>query len=479
MVNSSRLSIDDLIRIVSNGGRVKTGIDIYNSKGTLLLDKDFLVKTTKTLNIIKDNGVTSIIINSSQNSGIWDKEGNHIGFDPSGSIESDGLASNKESEKSHGLSFDPRSGEIEKKLYEIEEVKKTAEIKYAEAKVNVKKVLTDIRETGGKFDYIEVEDNVADLVGFLTETDNAFSFLTKELFSYDDYLYNHSVNVCAIGTAILNRFNKHFSSFINDFLRAGNNQKALESFPTENGKVVDCFRLFQKDDLSDISLGLFLHDIGKVMVSETILNKKGKLTDKEFEEVKKHSYEYGMFILEENKLKNSYLKNIIKYHHGPLFENEGRCYPDGAKFYEIPIYVKICKLADIFDAMTSKRCYKEAFNQINVVTDLFRKYAQKDRLLQLILHSFVKSIGIYPPGSIVFLKNGQLAYVLHSEGPLLLPFTDENQATLKRKSDPVDASSKDTDKSFQVDANRSVKNPTDVYGLLPPYLKKIISKIAD
>ena len=474
MVSTSRLSIDDLIRIVSNGGRVKTGIDVYNAKGTLLLDKDFLVETTKTLEVIRDNGVSSITINSSDSSGIWDKDGNHIGFDPGGSSESDDSVSKKD----RSLSFDPGAGEIEKKLYEIEKVKKTAEIKYAEAKVNVKKVLTDIRETGGKFDYTEVEDNVSDLVGFLTETDNAFAFLTKELFSYDDYLYNHSVNVCAIGTAILNRFNKQFSAFVNDFLKAGN-QKALESFPRENGKVVDCFTLFQKDDLSDISLGFFLHDIGKVMVSETILNKKGKLTEQEFEEVKKHSFEYGMFILEENKLKNSYLKNIIKYHHGPLFENEERCYPEGSKSYEIPIYVKICKLADIFDAMTSKRCYKEAFNQINVVTDLFRTYAQKDRLLQLILHSFVKSIGIYPPGSIVFLKNGQLAYVLHSEGPILLPFTDENQVTIKRKPDPIDAGSPDTNKKFQVDGNRSVKNPTDVFDLLPPFLKNVISKTAN
>ena len=477
MVGSSRLSIDDLIRIVSNGGRIKTGIDVYNASGTLLLDKDFLVETTKTLEVIKDNGVNSITVNSTESSGIWDSDGNHIGYDPSGSLESDGSSATAEVKKEDKLSFDPYAGEVERVLHEIEEVKKTAEVKYAEAKNNVKKVLTDIRETGGKFDYNEVENNVAELVGFLTETDNAFSFLTKELFSYDDYLYNHSVNVCAIGTAILNRFNKQFSSFVNDFLKSGN-QKALESFPKGKDKEVDCFRLFQKDDLSDISLGLFLHDIGKVMVSESILNKKGKLTDEEFEEVKKHSYEYGMFILEENKLKNSYLKNIIKYHHGPLFAGEGRCYPGGIKFHEIPVYVKIAKLADIFDAMTSKRCYKEAFNQINVVTDLFRTYAQKDRLLQLILHSFVKSIGIYPPGSIVYLKNGQLAYVMHSEGPLILPFTDTNQVTLKKKPDPVDAGSKDTDKANRIDANRSVKNPTDVYDLLPSYLKTIISRTA-
>ncbi|MCK5096570.1 MAG: hypothetical protein KAR45_00625, partial [Desulfobacteraceae bacterium] len=145
----------------------------------------------------------------------------------------------------------------------------------------------------------------------------------------------------------------------------------------------------------------------------------------------------------------------------------------------MPIYVKIAKLADIFDAMTSKRCYKEAYNQINVVTDLFRTYAQKNRLLQLILHSFVKSIGIYPPGSIVYLKSGQLAYVLHSEGPILLPFTDSAQITLKKQPDPIDTAHRDTNKLYQVDASRSVKTPTDVYDLLPSYLKKVISKTAD
>ncbi len=474
---SSRLSINDLIRIVSNGGRVKTGIDVYNARGTLLLDKDFLVETTKILEVIKDNGVTSITINSDENSGIWDKNGNHISFDPGGGIESDGSAV-QEAPGDETPSFNPLAGEIEKKLYEIEEIKKSASVKYLEAKENVKKVLEDIRETGGRFDYAEVESNVSDLVNFLTQTDNAFAFLTKELFSYDDYLYNHSVNVCAIGTAIINRFNKQFSAFVNEFLRSGN-QKALELFPRENDKTIDSFILYQEDDLKDISLGFFLHDIGKVMVSEEILNKQGKLNEKEFEEVKKHSFEYGTFILEENGLKNSYLKNIIKYHHGPLFENEERCYPEDSKFYKIPVYVKICKLADIFDAMTSKRSYKEAFNQINVVTDLFRTYAQKDRLLQLILHSFVKSIGIYPPGSIVFLKNGQLAYVLHSEGPLILPFTDKNQIPLAKKPDPVDAGAGDIDEAFQVDANRSVKNPTDVYDLLPPYLKRIISQATD
>ena len=107
-------------------------------------------------------------------------------------------------------------------------------------------------------------------------------------------------------------------------------------------------------------------------------------------------------ILEKNRLDNPFVKNVVKYHHSPLFKGEEGCYPEDRHHIENPPYVKICKLADIYDAMTSKRSYKDAFNPIAVVTEIFRKYADKDFLLQFIIHSFVKVVGIYPPGSIVF-----------------------------------------------------------------------------
>jgi len=143
------------------------------------------------------------------------------------------------------------------------------------------------------------------------------------------------------------------------------------------------------------------------------------------------------------------------------------------KYNDIPIYVRICKLADIYDAMTSRRCYKEAINPINVVTQLFRNYAKKDTMLQHVLHAFVKSIGIYPPGSIVFLRNGQMAYVLESDGPLVIPFTDNQSNTLRRKADPIKISTTETDTSRMVDNNRSVKTPKEVYKILPNYIKNI------
>ncbi|MCP4024101.1 MAG: HD domain-containing protein, partial [Desulfobacteraceae bacterium] len=233
------------------------------------------------------------------------------------------------------------------------------------------------------------------------------------------------------------------------------------------------YTCYYADELSDISLGFFLHDVGKVMVNEAVLNQTGRLSPKDFEEVKKHSFEYGMMILDKNNLKNAFIKNIIKYHHAPLFINEERCYPLDRSYTQVPVYARICKLADIYDAMTSRRVYKEAINQINVVTRMFRTYAQKDAMLQYVLHAFVKSIGIYPPGSIIYLKNRQMAYVLESDGPVVIPFTDGAGNTLQTKPDPIDISALNNEEPKQVDNSRSISNPKDVFDLLPAYLKRI------
>jgi HD-GYP domain-containing protein (c-di-GMP phosphodiesterase class II) len=479
MVNT-RISIDNLIEIVRTGGKIQTGVDVYNDNGILLLDKDVLVEKVKILEIIKKSGINSVPVSTVSNGGLWDDSGNLIKVGNDGLVD---LESSDDKTIAEPVIAAPETGgavpdlvtnEIEKRLQEIEKIKKEASQKFTEAKDTVKKVLTDIKNTGGEFDYNEVQDNVADLVDFLIVKDNPFSFLTKEILSYDDYLYNHCVHVCTIGTAIVNRFNTHFSGVVDDLLK-GNSSDIFNPFEKFSDNSNSSYTCYYDEDLNDISLGFFLHDIGKILVPDEVLNKKGKLTNSEFEEVRKHSYEYGMKIIEKNKLKNSVVKNIIKYHHAPLYAGEQRCYPDDKSHTQIPLYTRICKLADIYDAMTSKRCYKEAINPISVVTKLFREYAKKDYILQYILHSFVKSIGIYPPGSIVFLRNGQMAYVLESTGPLVLPFTDKQENTLKNKPDPIDIGDSGVAKDKMVDSRKSVKMPKDVYDLLPSFIKKIIT----
>jgi hypothetical protein len=123
--------------------------------------------------------------------------------------------------------------------------------------------------------------------------------------------------------------------------------------------------------------------------------------------------------------------------------------------------------------MTSKRCYKEAYNPVAVVTDIVRGYAGKAEDLQLLLHAFVKAIGIYPPGSVVYLTNNRMAYILDSEGPIILPFTNERGEPIPKQPDPVDLSDEDIDLTgWRVNDKRPLVSPVDAYRLFPKYLKQ-------
>ena len=118
----------------------------------------------------------------------------------------------------------------------------------------------------------------------------------------------------------------------------------------------------------NIPLASALHDIGKIAIDEKILNKPGKLTPEEFEVVKTHSM-LGAEMLhqlenfnEQPLLQTAY--EITRWHHERW---DGRGYPDGLKGDEIPISAQLVALADVYDALTSERCYKKAFSHEKAV----------------------------------------------------------------------------------------------------------------
>ncbi len=469
----AKVSIDVLMEIVKSGGKVKTGVDVYNASGVLLLARDIFVSTLKPLEIIKQNGIGSVPVNTKLHGALVDGDGNEISLDAEGKPGPNTISVKAATPDMDCVFPVTATNEIEVRLVEIEEKRRQALQKHAAAKKCIKNVLKNIQETGGQFDYTEVEKTVLDLTEFLIVDQNPFSYLTQEIFSYDEYLYNHSINVCAIGTAVLNRFNQQFSKVVNDHIRGGGGADIYNPF-AEDAVNTTGFTCYYPHEIEDISLGFFLHDIGKTIVADHVLNKKGRLTEDEFCEVKKHSYEYGERLIAKNQIRNATVKNIVCYHHAPLYATENNSYPMDVYYAKVPVYTRICKLADMYDAMTSRRCYKEAINPVNVVTRIFRSYAKKDRMLQYILHAFVKSIGIYPPGSIVFLQNGQMAYVLESNGPLVLPFTDERGNTLKYKPDPVIADIRAENNVYVVDNRKSVQSPKEVYHFLPNYLRNFL-----
>ncbi|MCP3943581.1 MAG: HD domain-containing protein [Desulfobacteraceae bacterium] len=469
-------SIENLIEIVKAGGKVKTGVDVYNEKGILLLEKNIVVDKIKPLHILQQNGVLSVPVNSHADGGLWDGKGNLIRVGSDGQIEFVPPLTLKKSNAPALVSDYRTDSDIEKRLLEIQTIKKEAVQQYDAAKKCLQKAFQQVRETQGQFDVQEVESRVSKLVDFSVAADHPFPYLNREIFFYDDYLYRHSTNVCALATAVLHRFNTHFSHTIDNFLSENKADISGGGWGGDEAHSAS-FVYYYGEDLNEISLGFFLYDIGKAMVPETLLNKTSRLTDKEFEIMKRHSFDYGARVLEANGIRSCVLNNIVRYHHAPLFENEEGCYPLDKASSDIPLYVRICKLADIYDAMTSKRSYNDALNQVGAVTQLFRKYVKKDPMLQFVLRAFVKSVGLYPPGSIVYLKNGQMAYVLESNGPLVITFTDDKKNTLGAKPDPIDLGRPGLDELLKIDMERSVKTPKEVYRILPRYIKNIATPI--
>lgn len=464
MANSGTLiSIDKLIPLVEKGTTIRTGVDIFNKEGRLMLQGDVLVDNPHTLLNIKKLGVNSIPIDPENDGGIWDSKGRLTTPDK------ERYKKTPEQKKATTGRKTPPS-ELNSKIEEIRETRAAATEKYQEAKKCIKKTLKQIKETGGEFDFEPVADTVNDVFDFVNDNKNAFSSLSREIFSYDDYLYNHSINVCTIGTVVMKKLNEDagtiFSEHLNSIDLAGPRQGEDRS--------KDHFSNLREDELRDISIGLFMHDIGKVLIDPKILNKKGRLTEQEFEVVKTHSTSKGSEILEKNNISKPCYLNISRYHHAGIFPGEKRCYPDHKSSREIPPYVKVCKLADIYDAMISKRCYKEALNPVAVVSDLFHRYAGKDRLLQLILHSFVKSVGIYPPGSVVLLTDGRMAFVLDNrENTTLIPVTDANGEPLKKNMEPLILDKKTSEeKGLHIDRKSPPIPPIKAYKFLPDYLKE-------
>jgi HD-GYP domain-containing protein (c-di-GMP phosphodiesterase class II) len=193
----------------------------------------------------------------------------------------------------------------------------------------------------------------------------------------DEYTYMHSVAVCALMVSLARQLNMS-PKFVREAGMAG-----------------------------------MLHDLGKAVMPAHVLNKPGKLTDDEHALIRQHP-ERGHAMLLEGAAVSAAVLDVCLHHHEKV---DGSGYPYGLTGDKISLLAKMGAVCDVYDAVTSKRPYKLAWNP----GDALRKMAQwKGHFDPVVFQAFVKTVGIYPVGALVRLQSGLLAVVTEQSSHTLL-----------------------------------------------------------
>ncbi|MFK5891631.1 MAG: HD-GYP domain-containing protein [Pseudomonadota bacterium] len=178
--------------------------------------------------------------------------------------------------------------------------------------------------------------------------------------------------------------------------------------------------------IKELGIGGLLHDIGKTLTPDEILNKPGKLTDDEFVIMRRHVVD-SRIILEKTKGLSQIAIDVAAQHHERY---DGTGYPDGLKGDEISLYGQMSAIVDVYDAITANRCYHKG-EEPSVVLKLLMKWS-KTHFNPELVQKFIQSVGIYPAGSLVLLNNHQLAKVLEVDNNILKPTVEVFLDTKKR-----------------------------------------------
>jgi len=177
-----------------------------------------------------------------------------------------------------------------------------------------------------------------------------------------------------------------------------------------------------------LGIGGLLHDIGKVRIPIEILNKPGPLSEKEFEIMKQHVMHGDCILRQTGNIEEDSIC-VTAHHHERL---DGTGYPEGLKGDEISPFGQMAAIVDIYDALTSERCYKNPMAPTDALRKLFEwsdNYLNRD-----LVERFIAHLGIYPVGSVVRLQSGFIGVVVdHGEKGLLYPVVRALYDTRKEK----------------------------------------------
>jgi putative nucleotidyltransferase with HDIG domain len=246
------------------------------------------------------------------------------------------------------------------------------------AKHAITSMFTDAR-MGKAIDQAVARQVAEDIADSVIRNGNALISLAR-LKTADDYTYMHSVAVCALMVALARRL----------------------GLPDEEVRAAGFAGL--------------LHDLGKMDVPLEVLNKPGRLTDEEFELVRQHPAKGHERLLAAG-IHHEQALEVCLHHHEKL---DGTGYPHRLAGPQVSLMARMGAVCDVYDAITSNRPYKAGWDP----AESLARMAQwvNSHLDGRVFQAFVRSLGVYPVGSLVLLSNGKLAVVVEqSRGSLLKP----------------------------------------------------------
>lgn len=248
-----------------------------------------------------------------------------------------------------------------------EELPRAKEVQYKVAEF-ASRILDDVRE-GRSISVDDVHVAIKPMVDSVLRNMDAFMWI-ESLRKNDGYDYSHALNCSALAAA----FGRHLG--------------------------------FPEDVLLDLASGGLLLDVGKLRVPAALLACTGPLDADEMVQVRRH-VEHGLSVLAGGGGLPASISDMIRTHHERI---DGHGYPAGLAEDQIPLLGKIAAVIDAYDAMTSKRVYRNAISRHDALQELYRN---RNKLYAAeIVEQFMQCLGVYPTGSLVELSNGCAAIVM-------------------------------------------------------------------
>lgn len=245
----------------------------------------------------------------------------------------------------------------------IQEELRQADTLYGEAVDYAHSFMDNVRD-GKPIDMNDAAPLVNDLIDSVFRNDSAAAAISK-LKAFDEYTYTHCINVSVLAVILGKRLG------------------------------------YSREKLELIGMAGMFHDVGKALIPPRILNKPGALTDEEMDVMRTHPMRGYTVLRDREGIPDAILRGALEHHE----KHDGSGYPRGLKGEQISTIARLLAVVDVYDALTSKRVYKDPLPPGKVLGMMY-KWRVTD-FHPNIVEQFIKSLGVYPVGSFVRISTGE------------------------------------------------------------------------